>query len=182
MAVLKKGLVQVYTGPGKGKTTAALGLAWRMLGWGGRVYICQFLKPADNDTGEALWAERFTEQLTLDRLENNWNISTSAQDPKQVQQMCQAITEKLAQIKAWSRQGEYDLMILDEIVYCLNKKLAQPEDIWEIIDQRYDHVELVLTGRGAAPDLTARADLVTDMQQIKHPLQQGVIARRGIEF
>lgn len=182
MGVLKKGLVQVYTGPGKGKTTAAFGLAWRMMGNGGRVYICQFLKPADRATGEAALAQRFDEQLTLDRFQQEWNLVTSFNDSQQVQAMQQAISEKMVQIKQTIETGKYDLVILDEIVFCLSKDLAQWPDVLEIIDSRPGHVELVLTGRDADEQLIDRADLVTNMQEIKHPYQQGTIAREGIEY
>jgi len=100
MAVLKRGLVQVYTGAGKGKTTAAFGLAWRMLGWGGKVYICQFLKPAAQVTGEALLAERWAGRLILERLEPDWDLRASEQDPAQREQMRRAISRKLEQVLA----------------------------------------------------------------------------------
>ncbi len=182
MAILKKGLVQVYTGKGKGKTTAAFGLALRMLGAAGRVYICQFLKPPDLVTGESQLAEDFAENLTLERVEQEWDMRTSLSDPQKVEQMRQAIAEKLSQIKHLVREGKYDLVILDEIVFCLSENLADWEDVTTIISNRAQHVELVLTGRGADQKLIELADLVTEMQPVKHPWHQGVGARKGIEY
>jgi len=112
MAILKKGLVQIYTGDGKGKTTAALGLAWRMLGAGGRVYICQFLKPADLETGEAALARHLAGNLTFERLDEKWDMNTFLSDADQVCTMRQAIARKLSQIQSLVREGRYDLVIL----------------------------------------------------------------------
>jgi cob(I)alamin adenosyltransferase len=182
MAILKKGLVQIYTGSGKGKTTAAFGLAWRMLGAGGKVYICQFLKPADLQTGEAALAVKLTENLTLDRLEQKWDMKAFLSDSTQTQQMQQAIAQKLSQIKKLAQQGRYDLVILDEIIFCLKNHLASFDDLQQIIQSRAAHVELVLTGSGADDKLIQLADLVTEMKEIKHPFQNGLSARQGIEF
>jgi len=182
MPILKKGLVQIYTGDGKGKTTAALGLAWRMLGAGGKVYICSFLKPAQQTTGETQLAPTLSPNLTYERLPLDWNIPQSLQDPQQTQQMRAAIDQKLAQIKKLAQQGHYDLMILDEIVFCLNQNLADTKIVTDIIQSRAPHVELVLTGRGASKKLIAAADLVTQMNPLKHPYQQGLPPRPGIEY
>jgi len=181
LSVLKKGLVQVYTGGGKGKTTAAFGLAWRMLGRGGKVYICQFLKPSGRVTGESIFASQFASQLTFEQVEQDWNLYNSERDPQQRENMQFAVAEKLEQINQIAREGKYDLMILDEIVLCLDKQLARWEDVSRIIERRAAQVELVLTGRGATKELIERADLVTRMEEIKHPYQKGISARRGIE-
>jgi len=184
MPVLKKGMVEIYTGAGKGKTTAALGLAWRMLGAGGRVYICQFLKPRDLSTGEANWAKKLQKKLPLvfDGLKEEWDMTRARTNREQFHRMQAAIAEKLTQIKAIAYAGKYDLIILDEIVYCLYNKLAHRQDVLEIIRQRAKHVEIVLTGRGADKKLMEQADLVTQMREIKHPYQKGQKARRGIEY
>jgi len=182
MAVLKKGLVQIYTGNGKGKTTAALGAAWRMMGAGGQVYICQFLKPANVETSEARLAKQFHPQLTWERLEDKWDMHSSADNEQNVQEMRRAIAAKLEQIKATVQAGQYDLIILDEIVFCLSKGLAKEQDITAIIESRAPQVELILTGRGADEGLIKQVDLVTEMQEIKHPYSKGISARKGIEF
>jgi cob(I)alamin adenosyltransferase len=182
MAILKKGLVQVYTGDGKGKTTAALGLAWRMLGAGGKVYICQFLKRGDIVTGESRFIEKLPEGIVLEQLEAKWDMQHSFDSAEQLARVKEAISQKLKYIQQIAQEGNYDLMILDEIVYCLSKKLARWEDVLAIIDGRDKGVELVLTGRGADERLQACADLVTEMREIKHPYQQGIACRCGIEF
>ena len=181
MSILKKGLVQVYTGNGKGKTTAAFGLAWRMLGRGGKVYICQFLKPSGRITGESIFARQFAGQLTFEQVEQDWNLYDSDRDPQQRERMQTAIAKKLEQIMQIARTGDYDLMILDELVICLEKQLASWEDVKRILDERAEHVELVLTGRGAGADLMEAADLVTRMEEVKHPYRRGISARQGIE-
>ena len=180
--ILKRGLVQVYSGAGKGKTTAALGLAWRMLGTGGKVYVCQFLKPADCYTGEAKMAEEVGERLRWDRLEVKWDLLRSENDPDQVRRMTGAINEKLKQIKELAAAGEYDLMILDEIIVCLKLGIECREELYALLDARAEHVEMVLTGRGADEGLIERADLATEMLEVKHPFENGVAARRGIEY
>ncbi len=182
MPILKKGIVQVYTGNGKGKTTAALGLALRMLGVGGRVYVCQFLKPAEQASGEVISARQFAENLTLERLENDWDMRKSLSDDRETKRMRRAIIKKLGEIKQLAQAGKYDMIVLDEIVFCLSKKLARWEDVAGIIEGRAGHVELVLTGRGADDKLIVRADLVTEMQEVKHPYQNGVTARKGVEY
>ncbi|MCP4712672.1 MAG: cob(I)yrinic acid a,c-diamide adenosyltransferase [Planctomycetes bacterium] len=180
--ILKHGLIQVYSGGGKGKTTAALGLAWRMLGNGGRVYVCQFLKPADQYTGEAKLAEEVGERLCWDRLDVKWDMLSSENDPEQMRLMTGAVNEKLKLIKESAAAGDYDLMILDEIIVCLKLGIDCREELYAILDARAEHVEVVLTGRGADEALIERADLVTEMQEVKHPFARGIAARRGIEF
>jgi len=180
--ILKRGLVQIYSGGGKGKTTAALGLAWRMLGTGGKVYMCQFLKPANQYTGEAEMAEGLGERLYWDRLDMPWDMLSSEHDPKQMRHTTYAINKKLKQVKELAAGGGYDLIILDEIVVCLKLGIDCREQLYEILDARAKHVEVVLTGRGADEALIERADLVTEMQEVKHPFAKGMAARRGIEF
>ena len=188
MGILNRGLVQVYTGDGKGKTTAALGLAWRMLGHGGRVYICQFCKPADHMTGEAALAATWESagpgqgELVLDRLAEPWDMRRCDTDAQQAERMRQAIAKKLQQVKQWAKRGRYDLMILDEVIFCLHKGLAREADIEAIMDERAASVELVLTGANAGAALIEKADLVTQMECVKHPFTKGAGARAGIEY
>ena len=182
MAILKTGLVQVYTGDGKGKTTAALGLAWRMIGAGGKVYICQFLKRGDIVTGESRFIGQLSGRIVLEQLEAEWDMRNSFDSAEQVAFVQKAISQKLKYIQQISQQGNYDMIILDEIVFCLSKKLARWDDVLAIIQGRDKGVELVLTGRGADERLLACADLVTEMREIKHPYQHGVAGRCGIEF
>jgi cob(I)alamin adenosyltransferase len=182
MAVLSQGLVQVYTGDGKGKTTAALGLAWRMLGAGGKAYICQFLKPVETTGGDLRFAERIGPDLVFDRVDQPWDMAASPFNPEHCRAMRQAIDRKLDDIITIVSQGAYDLIILDELVYCLARELADWQRVERILSQRARHVELVLTGRGADRRLIDKADLVSEICPKKHPYQSGIAARRGIEY
>jgi len=180
--MLKKGLVQIYTGDGKGKTTAAFGLALRAAGQGNKVLIYQFLKPPSLDIGERFALELGAVRIRTEALDTPWNMSKSFEDKKAVAQMQAAISEALERIAQTAEKKFYDVLILDEIVFCLSKGLAKLEDIKNIIDRRNPVVEIVMTGRGATRELIELADLVTEMKNIKHPFDKGLPARRGIEF
>ena len=180
--MLEKGLVQIYTGDGKGKTTAAFGLALRAAGQGHKVLIYQFLKPASLDIGERFALQLGAVRIRVESLDVPWDMSQSLKDEKAVSQMQAAISEVLERIAATGEKRFYDVLILDEIVFCLSKGLAKLDDIKNIIDKRDSAVEIVLTGRGATKELMALADLVTEMKNVKHPFDKGISARRGIEF
>ena len=180
--MLEKGLVQIYTGDGKGKTTAAFGLALRAAGQGHKVLIYQFLKPASLDIGERFALQLGAVRIRVESLDVPWDMSQSLKDEKAVSQTQAAISEVLERIAATGEKRFYDCIILDEIIFCLSKGLAKLEDIKNIIDKRDSAVEIVLTGRGATDDLIALADLVTEMKNVKHPFEKGISARRGIEF
>ncbi len=180
--MLKKGLVQIYTGDGKGKTTAAFGLALRAAGQGNKVLIYQFLKPPSLDIGERFALQLGAVRIRVEALDVPWDMSKSLDDEEDVAKMQAAISEVLERITETAEKRFYDVLILDEIVFCLSKGLAKLEDIKNIIDKRDPAVEIVLTGRGATKELIALADLVTEMKNIKHPFDKGLPPRRGIEF
>ena len=180
--MLEKGLVQIYTGDGKGNTTAAFGLALRAAGQGNKVLIYQFLKPPSLDIGERFALQLGAVRIRVEALDVEWDMAKSFEDKKQVAKAKAAISEALERIAQTGEKRFYDCVILDEIVFCLSKGLAKLEDIKKIIDRRDPHVEIVLTGRGATEELIALADLVTEMKNIKHPFDKGISARRGIEF
>ncbi len=182
MPVLSRGLLQIYTGAGKGKTTAALGLTWRMLGRGGKVYFCQFLKPADLVTGEALLAESINPNLRFDRLQHKWNMAKALDDPRQVKVAKEEITKKLREIKQIITTELWDMVVLDEIIVCLDMKLTDFSTVLDIIKSRPPCCEIILTGRGASQQLIETADLVTAMESVKHPFNHDVPARKGIEY
>ena len=180
--MLERGLVQIYTGDGKGKTTAAFGLALRAAGQGNKVLIYQFLKPPSLDVGERFALQLGAVRIRVESLDVSWDMAKSFDDKKQVTQAKAAISEALERIAETAAKRFYDVLILDEIVLCLSKGLARLEDIKNIIDKRDPVVEIVLTGRGATQELIALADLVTEMKKIKHPFDDGLPARRGIEY
>jgi cob(I)alamin adenosyltransferase len=180
--MLEKGLVQIYTGDGKGKTTAAFGLGLRAAGQGNKVLIYQFLKPPSLDIGERFALQLGAVRVRVEALNMPWDMSKSLEDEKAVAEMQAAIGEVLERIAQTAEKRFYDVLILDEIVLCLSKGLAKLEDVKNIIDRRDPAVEIVLTGRGATKELIELADLVTEMKSIKHPFDKGLPARRGIEF
>ena len=180
--MLEKGLVQIYTGDGKGKTTAAFGLALRAAGQGNKVLIYQFLKPPSLDIGERFALQLGAVRIRVESLDVPWDMAQSSKDQKAVKEMQKAIKEVLERIAQTAEKRFYDVLILDEIVFCLSKGLAKLEDIKDIIDRKDPAVEIVLTGRGATQELIELADLVTEMKNVKHPFDKGISARRGIEF
>ena len=180
--MLEKGLVQIYTGDGKGKTTAAFGLALRAAGQGNKVLIYQFLKPPSLNIGERFALQLGAVRIRAEALDTPWDMSKSFEDEKAVARMQAAISEALERIAQMAEKRFYDVLILDEIIFCLSKGLAKLEDIKNIIDRRDPVVEIVMTGRGATKELIEMADLVTEMKNIKHPFDKGLSARRGIEF
>ncbi|MHC4061930.1 MAG: cob(I)yrinic acid a,c-diamide adenosyltransferase [Planctomycetota bacterium] len=180
--MLEKGLVQVYTGDGKGKTTAAFGLALRAAGQGNKVLIYQFLKPPGLDIGERFALQLGAVRIRVESLDVPWDMSSSLADEQVVAKTKVAISEVLERIAETAEKRFYDVLILDEIVYCLSEGLAKLEDIKNIIERKDRRVEIVMTGRGATRELIALADLVTEMKNVKHPFDEGRPARRGIEF
>ena len=180
--MLEKGLVQIYTGDGKGKTTAAFGLALRAAGRGNKVLIYQFLKPAHLDIGERIAVQLGAVDIKVEALDVPWDMTQSFQDEKAVAQMQAAIGNVLDEIARMAERRDYDVLILDEIVFCLSKGLAKIGDIRRVLDRRDPYVEIIMTGRGATGELIECADLVTEMKNIKHPFDNGLPAREGIDY
>lgn len=168
------GLVQVYTGDGKGKTTAALGLALRAAGYGLKTYIGQFLK--GRPTGERKAARLLEPYVTIEQFgEVSFVARGDARQAALVRQGLQRVLRILA-------GGEYDIVIVEEINVALDLELISLEEVLTLLKERPSETELILTGRGAPRELIAQADLVTEMVAIKHPFAQGIKAREGIEF
>jgi cob(I)alamin adenosyltransferase len=157
-------------------------LALRAAGQGNKVLIYQFLKPSSLDIGERFALQLGAVRIRVESLDETWDMSKSLKDEEAVSQMKKAISQALERIAQTAEKRFYDVLILDEIVFCLSKSLARLEDIKNIIDKRDPAVEIVLTGRGATDELMALADLVTEMKNVKHPFDKGTSARRGIEF
>ena len=173
---LKQGLIQIYTGDGKGKTTCALGLALRAVGQGFKVFMVQFLKT--DDTGEVQAARRLAPDFTMESFGTPGFPRLSDPDPETVAAARQAFALARRVIPG----GEHDLVILDEINLTLKYGLVPLAEMLEILRQRPPNVEVVLTGRDAPSELVDLADLVTEMRPVKHYFEAGVKARRGIEW
>jgi len=176
MPKLEKGLIQVYTGNGKGKTTAAFGLALRAIGRGLKVYVIQFIK-GGFDYGELYIVDKLP-NLTLKAFGRGKFVTEKPAEKVDVEFAEQALTLAEEVVKS----GEYDIVILDEINVALNLKLIKIEKILKLIKDKPEHVELVLTGRYAPNEIIEAADLVTEMNEIKHPFNKGFQARKGIEY
>ena len=175
MMQLEKGLVQVYTGNGKGKTSAAFGLALRAAGRGLKVYMIQFIK-GGFDYGELYVVDKIP-NLTLKAFGRGKFITKKPADKEDVR-----LAEEAFQLaKKVIAGGEYDVVILDEVNVALDLKLISLEDVLQVIGSKPEHVELVLTGRNAPKEIIELADLVTEMREVKHPFSRGFPARKGIE-
>ena len=171
---LERGYVQVYTGPGKGKTTAAFGLALRAAGAGLRVYIAQFVKGMHYSELDAF--RRFEDRVTIHQFGRSCFIQREPA-PEDIA----AAEEGLHAVRRVMAENSYDVVILDEANIAVYYNLFPVEALLEIIAGKPPHVELVITGRKAHPAVIEAADLVTEMQEIKHYYRRGVMARRGIE-
>ncbi|RLC06454.1 MAG: cob(I)yrinic acid a,c-diamide adenosyltransferase [Deltaproteobacteria bacterium] len=169
-----KGYLQVYTGNGKGKTTAALGLSLRAAGAGMKVYIAQFLKQGDYSEIKAL--ERFSDAIVLEQFGLGHFVKGQ---PTQAE--IDAARDGLDKARQQLSSGDYDMVILEEANIAAAVGLFSVKDLMDVIQKRPDHVELVITGRSAAPEVMEKADLVTEMKAVKHYYDQGVQARIGIE-
>lgn len=176
MPKLEEGLVQIYTGDGKGKTSAAFGLALRAAGRGLKVYVIQFIK-GGFDYGE-LYIVDAIPNLTLKAFGRGKFISADPPEAEDIRLAEQAL--QLA--KEIIRSEKYDVVVLDEINVALKLKLVSLEGVLELIKSRPKHVELVLTGRYAPDQVIEAADLVTEMREIKHPFREGYKSRKGIEY
>ena len=176
MPKLEQGLVQVYTGNGKGKTSAAFGLALRAIGRGLKVYIIQFIK-GGFDYGELYTVDRFP-NLKLKAFGRGRFVTEKPPNEEDVKLSEEALVLAEEVVKG----GEYDIVILDEINVALNLKLIDLERVLELVKNKPKHVELVLTGRYAPKEIIKAANLVTEMKEVKHPFNKGYQARRGIEY
>jgi len=172
---MERGCVQVYTGNGKGKTTAALGLALRAVGRGLKVCVFQFIK-GGGPYGEHLVAAKLAPLLTITQTGRPGWVNT--QDIGEDRRLAQ---EAFEQAKGLLTSGEYDLLVLDEINGAVGFGLIDVEQVLELIRLRPSRVELVLTGRNAHERVIEAADLVTEMREVKHYYKAGVPARIGIE-
>lgn len=170
----RQGYIQIYTGNGKGKTTAALGLTLRAAGAGLSVFIGQFLKSGTYSEIKAL--ERLGRSVTLEQYgSTHFIIDKPTEEDKQ------RALHGLHRIEEEVFTAHYDVVILEEIFPALGLHLIPREEVLLLLDKKPAHIELVLTGRDAPPEFIEKADLVTEMREVKHYFSQGVKAREGIE-
>jgi cob(I)alamin adenosyltransferase len=176
MPKLERGLVQVYTGNGKGKTSAAFGLALRAVGRGLKVFIIQFIK-GGFDYGELYVVDKLP-NLKLKAFGRGKFVTEKPAGKEDVA----LANEALALAEEAVRGGRYDVVILDEVNVALSLNLISLEEVLKLIKEKPKHVELVLTGRDAPEETVELADLVTEMKEVKHPYTKRFPARKGIEY
>ena len=169
-----KGLTQIYTGDGKGKTTAALGLAVRAAGAGLKVYIYQFIKGSTCGEHKIL---RKIDNIKIERCGRGCFIRK-----KPALKDIECAARGFERARGIIKSGEYDMVILDEINTALDVGLLKTSEVLAVIREKPTSVELVLTGRYCPKSLFKYADLVTEMRKVKHPFDKGISARKGIEY
>jgi cob(I)alamin adenosyltransferase len=182
----RRGLILINTGPGKGKTTAALGTAFRAAGNGMRVLILQFLKGSwhygELDAAEALGKTLGTLEdpaFVIKQMGRGFvKVGGAETDPEDIRMVEDAWAEAATAILS----GDWDLVVLDEINYAIGYKMLDPEKVADVLRQKPEMVHVILTGRNAHPTLVELADTVTEMREVKHAYEKGILAQRGIEF
>ncbi|MBI1912864.1 MAG: cob(I)yrinic acid a,c-diamide adenosyltransferase [Deltaproteobacteria bacterium] len=177
---MKTGLVHIYTGEGKGKTTSAVGLAARAAGQGFKVLFVQFFKEDSSPSGEKEFFKNSNYNIELVRSNCRHPIFTKGNTDLSFVKKSVQDTYELARKKA--NEGGVDLLVLDEIMSAINGGWIAESDLIDFLNNRPPHLEVVLTGRNAPFELVKIADYVTEMLKIKHPYDHGTPARKGIEF
>ncbi len=173
-----KGLIMVYTGNGKGKTTAALGLALRQVGWDRKVFFIQFMKGKGNVYGERVAAEKYLPLLEIRQTGRDEFVNLSDPDPIDKQLAQEAFADAAKALKS----GEYGLVVLDEICVAMASGLIPTDWVLRLMDDIPKNTDLVLTGRYCPKQITDAADMVSEIKEIKHHYVKGIMAREGIEF
>lgn len=176
----KKGLVHIYTGDGKGKTSAALGLTMRATGWGWKVLFVQFFKRENDPAGEKNIIRTCLKDVELLRGDLKHPMFQKEKLPQEkVKEEVQALFEYA---KKRLEKKPFDMVVFDEIMSAVNGGYLSLEEVIELVETKPPSLEMVLTGRNAPPELVMRADYVTEMLKIKHPFDEGIKARKGVEF
>jgi cob(I)alamin adenosyltransferase len=174
----RQGILLINTGPGKGKTTAALGTAMRAAGNGMRVLVLQFLK-GSWDYGELHAAEKFNGDLVIRQMGRGFvKVGGAETDPEDLRLVHEAWDEAVRAMQS----GDWDMLVLDEINYAIGYGMLDPAQVAEALKQRPPMLHVILTGRNAHPTLVELADTVTEMREVKHAYTRGILAQRGIEF
>ncbi|MGE4357087.1 MAG: cob(I)yrinic acid a,c-diamide adenosyltransferase [Candidatus Omnitrophota bacterium] len=175
----KTGLVHIYYGKGKGKTTSALGIALRAWGWGRKIIIFQFFKPKSLPSGEVKAVEKLGREIKIVRFGYKHPLFCKKIERKKVKL---ALDKFLKEIKCEIEQEDYDLIILDEILNAVDSGLVSEKVIIDLMKQKPKATELILTGRPFIDKLKKYADYISEIKEIKHPFQRGIKARKGIEY
>ena len=178
MAETRRGLILINTGSGKGKTTAALGTALRAVGCGMKVLVLQFIKGSWH-YGELDAVKAFGDKFILKQMGRGFvKVGSEKPDPEDVRM----VEEAWAEAEKAIQSGEWDLVVLDEINYAISYGMLDPAKVVESLKQKPEMVHVILTGRNAHPTIVELADTVTEMRQVKHAYEKGVMAQRGIEY
>lgn len=173
-----KGLIHIYCGDGKGKTTAAIGQAVRAAGRGMRVLMVRFLKTDDSGEVEVL---RQIPGITLLPCDRTFGFVFRMKEEEK-KEAAAYFTERFRSVAAMAASGEYNMLILDEIMASCNYGMVPETEVAEFLKKRPENLEVILTGRGPSENLVELADYVTEMAMKKHPFTQGIPARKGIEY
>ena len=175
----RKGYIHVYMGHGKGKTTSSLGLAFRSVGAGHKVMMVQFLK--NWDTSELNSIKMLGDNFQIYRIESRKSFTYNL-NKEQLNILREEIKIEFEQAKKFIYHGNYDLVILDEVLGAIEGKFIDEEMVLEVMKNKPYNLELVLTGRNASDKIIECADLVSKIEKVKHYYDNGVIARLGIEY
>lgn len=175
---MEQGMIHIYCGDGKGKTTAAIGLAARAAGCGMKVLFARFLKNEDSGELKVLDSVPEIEVLHLVRSYGFFNTLTE-EEKEEVRQMYGELWER---IKKRVSGGEFRVLVIDEFMAAYRYGLIDRDEALEFLAGKPEALEIALTGRDPAPELTALADYVSEIRKVKHPFDQGILARRGIEY
>ena len=173
---MKKGLLMVYTGNGKGKTTAAFGTAFRAMGYGFKVCVIQFIK-GSRKTGELEAAKRFSDLLDIHVTGKGftWKSDDFEKDKRAARKGWRLAKETIG-------SDQYRLLILDELTYLIDLDMIDEKEVVDTLANRPNGLHIIVTGRNASVSICSAADLVTEMHAVKHPFQHGVKGQKGIEF
>lgn len=171
------GLIHIYCGDGKGKTTAAVGLAVRCSGRGNKVLLVQFLK--SRDSGELYSLAKLPDIEVMRGKESKKFTFQMNEEEKHA--LLIEHNKMFEQVLAKIKNGGYSLLILDEVIGALNAKVFEMPKLIEFLRHKPENLEVVLTGRNPAPELVEIADYVSEMRKVKHPMDRGIMAREGIE-
>ena len=171
------GLIHIYCGDGKGKTTAAVGLAVRCAGRGNKVLLVQFLK--SRDSGELYSLAKLPDIEVMRGKESKKFTFQMNEEEKHA--LLIEHNKMFEQVLAKIKNGSYSLLILDEVIGALNAKVFEMPKLIEFLRHKSENLEVVLTGRNPAPELVEIADYVSEMRKVKHPMDKGIMAREGIE-